>query len=282
MCWHQEEPFGGPSVFAQWEVMKLAKQQNVTVLLDGQGADESLAGYHYFFHTYLNELKRNHSSLYESELNAYRNRHNPNYCLEQPISSLKKQSIEDKLKDLIRPIYRTFRPIKQEAPSGHVSDFLNKEFTSQFESEEKLPEHTGGLKEQLYVNNCVIGLNNLLRFADRNSMAFSREVRLPFLSHQLVEFLFSLPSEFKIHDGWTKYVMRKAFEPILPNEITWRVDKIGYEPPQSRWMESNKVQALINDSILDLEQSGIINKNRGATGKIDQWNALVVANTLKT
>jgi asparagine synthase (glutamine-hydrolysing) len=280
VCWHQEEPFGGPSVFAQWEVMKLAKQENVTVLLDGQGADESLAGYHYFFHTYLNELKRNQSLLYESELNAYRSRHNPNYGLEQSISSAKQQSFEDKLKDLIRPIYRTFRPIKQEVPSGHVPDFLNKEFTSQFESEEKLPEHTGGLKEQLYVNNCVIGLNNLLRFADRNSMAFSREMRLPFLSHQVVEFLFSLPNEFKIQDGWTKYIMRKAFEPILPKEITWRVDKIGYEPPQSRWMENKEIKDLIESSIVDLENEGIINKKRKATEKSDEWNSLVVSETL--
>jgi asparagine synthase (glutamine-hydrolysing) len=280
VCWHQEEPFSGPSVFAQWEVMKLAKQKNVTVLLDGQGADESLAGYHYFFHTYLNELKRNQSSLYESELNAYRIRHNPNYGLDQPIPWSEEQSLKDKLKDLIRPIYRTFRPIKQEAPSGHVPDFLSKEFTSQFESVEKLPEHTGGLKEQLYVNNCVIGLNNLLRFADRNSMAFSREMRLPFLSHELVEFLFSLPNEYKIHDGWTKYVMRKAFDPILPNEITWRVDKIGYEPPQSRWMENKEIKDLIESSIVDLEKEGIVNKKRKATGKSDEWNSLVAAETL--
>ena len=280
VCWHQEEPFSGPSVFAQWEVMKLAKQQDVTVLLDGQGADESLAGYHYFFHTYLNELKRNNSPLYENELRAYRDRHNPNYGLEQLISSKKQISLESKLKDLIRPIYRTIRPLKPEIPSGYVSDFLNKEFTSQFESELKLPEHTGGLKDQLYVNNCVIGLNNLLRFADRNSMAFSREMRLPFLSHHLVEFLFSLPNEFKIHDGWTKFVMRKAFEPILPKEITWRVDKIGYEPPQSRWMENKEIKDLIACSIDDLEKEGIVNKKRKITGKSDEWNSLVVSETL--
>ncbi|MFM7666830.1 MAG: asparagine synthase-related protein, partial [Bacteroidota bacterium] len=117
---------------------------------------------------------------------------------------------------------------------------------------------------------------NLLRFADRNSMAFSREMRLPFLSHQLVEFLFSLPNEYKIHDGWTKYVMRKAFEPILPNEITWRVDKIGYEPPQSRWMENKEIIDLIQNSMVELEKEGIVNKKRKATGKSDEWNSLVV------
>jgi asparagine synthase (glutamine-hydrolysing) len=200
--------------------------------------------------------------------------------LEQSLSSNEQKSIEDKLKDLVRPIYRTFRPLKPEAKSGQVTNFLNKEFTSQFERDENLPEHTGGLKEQLYVNNCVIGLNNLLRFADRNSMAFSREMRLPFLSHNLVEFLFSLPNEYKIHDGWTKYVMRKAFEPILPKEITWRVDKIGYEPPQSRWMENKEIKDLIASSIDDLEKEGIVNKKRKITGKSDEWNATVVNETL--
>jgi asparagine synthase (glutamine-hydrolysing) len=278
VCWHQEEPFGGPSVFAQWEVMKLAKEHDVTVLLDGQGADESLAGYHYFFHTYLNELKRSGSKLYESELQAYRTRHNPTYGLQLDAGITQSKTIESRIKDLLRPIYRTMKPLKQNSTSGTSSDFLHPDFAMQFLSDEKLPDHQGGLKEQLYVNNCVIGLNNLLRFADRNSMAFSREMRLPFLSHHLVEFLFSLPNEFKIQDGWTKYVMRKAFEPILPKEITWRVDKIGYEPPQSRWMENQIVQNMVKDSISDLERSGIVNKKRSSIGKNDEWNALVVAN----
>ena len=70
-------------------------------------------------------------------------------------------------------------------------------------------------------------------------MAHSREVRLPFLSHELVEFVFSLPATFKIHLGWTKYILRKAMENILPQEIAWRVDKIGYEPPQKEWLASS-------------------------------------------
>jgi asparagine synthase (glutamine-hydrolysing) len=101
-------------------------------------------------------------------------------------------------------------------------------------------------------------MTQLLRYADRNSMAHSREVRLPFLSHELVEFLFSLPAEMKIHNGWTKYIQRKTFEPLLPQEITWRKDKIGYEPPQKKWMEKTEVKdqireirrTLVNDKIL--------------------------------
>ena len=72
----------------------------------------------------------------------------------------------------------------------------------------------------------------LLRYADRNSMAHSREVRLPFLQHDLVEFVFSLPSGMKIKDGFTKWILRRSMEQILPGNICWRKDKIGYEPPQ--------------------------------------------------
>jgi len=76
-------------------------------------------------------------------------------------------------------------------------------------------------------------------------MAHSREVRLPFLDHELVEFVFSLPSHFKIRKGWTKWLLRKTMENKLPAEITWRRDKTGFEPPQQQWMENDNIQNLI-------------------------------------
>jgi asparagine synthase (glutamine-hydrolysing) len=84
------------------------------------------------------------------------------------------------------------------------------------------------------------GLKALLRYGDRNSMAFSREVRLPFLSHELSEFIFSLPIHYIMGKGWTKYVLRKAVEDVVPKEIAWRKDKIGYEPPQENWQRRLK------------------------------------------
>ncbi len=79
-------------------------------------------------------------------------------------------------------------------------------------------------------------------------MANGREVRLPFLSHELVEFIFSLPAKFKIRKGWTKWLLRKSMEEGLPAEITWRRDKVGFEPPQLQWMQHNKVQEMIQDA----------------------------------
>jgi asparagine synthase (glutamine-hydrolysing) len=74
------------------------------------------------------------------------------------------------------------------------------------------------------------------------------EVRLPFLDHELVEFIFSLPANFKIRNGWTKWLLRKNMEKSLPAEITWRRDKTGFEPPQEQWLKNEPIQNLITDA----------------------------------
>src|SRR6185503_11721071 len=93
------------------------------------------------------------------------------------------------------------------------------------------------LNDVLYFNACQGGLQELLRYADRNSMAHGCEVRLPFLNHELVEVIFSLPSTLKIRDGYSKWILRKSMEKMLPGEITWRKDKVGFEPPQEKWID---------------------------------------------
>jgi asparagine synthase (glutamine-hydrolysing) len=285
LCYHQEEPFGGGSIFAQWKVMELAKDNKVTVLLDGQGADEIMAGYHYYFPTYLNTLFKTGSPLYEKELASYRAMHNPEFkgfgkagvpAAEQKISRIKKAA-----KNIIRPLYRKIIPVEDGRLVLKESDFLSKDFVSQFKNSDFISSRFGGnLKEQLYLNTRVHGLHDLLRFADRNSMAHSREVRLPFLSHHLVEFLFTLPDRYKIHEGWTKYILRKSFEPILPTEIAWRVDKIGYEPPQKKWMENPKIKEIVKDSLTLLEKEGIVNASRKQNTPDSDWGAITVANTI--
>jgi asparagine synthase (glutamine-hydrolysing) len=90
-----------------------------------------------------------------------------------------------------------------------------------------------------------MGLEELLRFADRNSMAHGREVRLPFLNHQLVEFIFSLPAQLKMHQGWTKFLLRHSMNHKLPDAITWRKEKVGFETPQKEWMKTPAMQEYI-------------------------------------
>ena len=120
---------------------------------------------------------------------------------------------------------------------------------------------TFDLSGALYFDSFVIGLEELLRMADRNSMAHGVEVRLPFLNHQLVEFLFSLPSDMKIHNGWTKWLLRETVKDRLPEEITWRKDKIGFQPPQKKWMEHRDVKEAIAEGKKILADQGILKRN---------------------
>jgi asparagine synthase (glutamine-hydrolysing) len=82
-------------------------------------------------------------------------------------------------------------------------------------------------------------LASLLRYEDRNSMAFAIESRVPFLDYRLVEFLYSLPHEQKIRSGKTKWIMREALAGILPQKIRNRHDKIGFATPEKDWIRQN-------------------------------------------
>ncbi len=206
-AYHQEEPFGSSSILAQWKVMELAKEHNITVLLDGQGADEFLAGYMPEYKTYLTQLFFENRRLYEKQYKMYQNHFKETYPLDQ---------------------YKNTETLRMKA--GRIKRrILNQ------------PIEYSALKDRLKFMLTSSGLKELLRYADRNSMAHSREVRLPFLSHKLVEFAFSLPDEFLLQDGWTKYIHRKAFEDVLPKNICWRIDKVGYEPPQQKWLDNQLV-----------------------------------------
>lgn len=213
VIYHQEEPFASTSVLAQWKVMKLAKENNVTVLLDGQGADEYLAGYFPEQKIYLTQLFFENKKKYKSQLKSFNliNR-NSNYNADYLNSETFKMRLGRLKKTLLQ------QPI----------DYMN---------------FKDSLKNRLNSK----GFHDLLRYADRNSMAFSREIRLPFLSHKLVEFVMTLPDDFLINDGWSKYIHRKSFDKLIPNEICWRKSKIGFEPPQKRWLNDKKVIEIFNN-----------------------------------
>jgi asparagine synthase (glutamine-hydrolysing) len=131
----------------------------------------------------------------------------------------------------------------------------------------------GSLNATLKHSTEGYGLEKLLRFADRNSMAFSREVRLPFLSHELVEFLFTLPASYKVSGGWTKRILRRAMEPILPIEIARRVDKLGFDPPQRQWLDEPEAGEMIRSCKSRLVSEQVINPGVETHG----WQCLMAA-----
>jgi asparagine synthase (glutamine-hydrolysing) len=244
MCFHQDEPFGSASIYAQYEVMRLAKDAGVTVLLDGQGADEMLGGYSYYRDSLNVKLFDN--------LNVV----NPLSSSSVSTMQLLKSSVKRNIPAVLN-LYRKFKRINSGTilNSPYQKDFMNS--VSALKS--AYPVHTslyGHLRHDLLDGN----LEDLLRYADRNSMAHSREVRLPFLSSELVEFVMALPDIYKINGEWTKWVQRLAFEKIMPQEITWRKDKVGYEPPQKTWMEDANIKERIMSSKKTLFDNGIITK----------------------
>ncbi|MBC6367462.1 asparagine synthase (glutamine-hydrolyzing) [Algoriphagus sp. AK58] len=281
---HQEEPFGSASILVQYQVYELAKKKGVTVLLDGQGADEILAGYHPFFTTYFNEIKKRSGDLFNKEFAAYTQLHEGNSINAKIPKPGFIQAIATYFPGLVNRVGRKMLNLKLQNTS-----LMSEDFFSSFRGKPHnyFNVNPGNLNSHLYFSTFEVGLPTLLRYADRNSMAHSREVRLPFLSHELVEFIFQLPAELKIKEGWTKYIMRLAFEDLLPQEITWRKDKIGFEPPQKSWMENPKTKEKIRSAREILSKEGILKKgaenlpiqSQDANRKGDgSWNHLMVAN----
>lgn len=247
ICYHQEEPFGSASIYAQYKVYELAASHSVKVLLDGQGADETLAGYHKYYKWYWQELFRNRKLSKSGELKAARE-----LGITEPFTYQNKiAAYFPGFASVVMERHYLLKAIRHED--------LTREFV-QLQSKEAYytpPEHFD-LNGVLYFNTCTHGLEELLRYADRNSMAHGREVRLPFLSHELVEFIFSLPADFKIRKGWTKWLLRETVKNKLPGSVTWRKDKVGFEPPQQQWMAGNDMKEAIQEAKRKLVNAGVL------------------------
>ena len=247
--YHQEEPFGSTSIIAQWEVMKLAKNKKVTVLLDGQGADETIAGYYKYFLPYLHETFKKDKIIFKDELYHLEN----NLLLNNYLP--KTFYLDNYFPKSVRTISNKIRSyrIKKFAPD------LNKDFINSFRRIPSPFYNFLNLNDSLYFDTLKYGLGKLLRYSDRNAMAFSREVRLPYLSHELVEFVFSLPIQYKMNKGWSKKILRDSMSRSLPKEITWRTDKKGFQAPEN-WLRNKKIKNLINESYQNLIREKIIDK----------------------
>ena len=250
ITWHQDEPYGSTSIFAQWCVFKEAKRAGVKVMLDGQGADEQLAGYHGSFLYYVNDLIRRGQWA----------------ALAATVLERKKfhgSGITQQLRTLAIPMVS--RAIRALTPGvvtrvGH-NGWLNSE------AFEPLRDEPGGFDTALRqlglgpVENigdlCVAmtqasNLTMLLHWEDRNSMAHGIEARVPFIDHELVEFSIALGNRHKIVHGDTKRVLRRAMHGILPEKIENRRDKLGFATPEQDWFRGplrGRVEAGVEDTL---------------------------------
>ena len=224
------EPVSDTGVYAQYKVMELASGKAV-VTLDGQGADEMMAGYHYFFGSYFRELLRSHRfSRLISEMIFYMTRHRSIFGISSFVFFM------------LSPSLRTNIKYKEKK-------YINKEFAAVYGKDYSLAEdlYSANTLQDALLNHFEFKLEHLLKWADRNSMRFSIEARMPFLDHRLVERTLAMPGDAFIKDGMTKHILREAMEGTLPEKIRLRKDKIGFGTPNEEWFRSEKFKPFILD-----------------------------------
>jgi asparagine synthase (glutamine-hydrolysing) len=237
LVWYQDEPFDSTSIYAQWNVMRLAKERGVTVLLDGQGGDELLGGYlPSFYYLFVQKLKRGDLGGFIKEVRGFRSKYrNASNPLVEGIST----SI---VSNWIKPLLGKVRERKFE----WVGKGFQKQFYRKFQRPSKFETD---FDNYLYHIFRSLTLPRLLHSEDRNSMAFSLETRLPFLDFRLVEYIFNLPLEQKMREGVTKVVLRNGMRGILPEEVRNRCDKMGFVTPEDIWLRTilkNRIYETIN------------------------------------
>ena len=260
---HQEEPFQTGSIYAQYCVYQEAKRQGVTVMLDGQGADEFLCGYAKDFQFYFKELINNKPE--RLRINSLINtNHSINTTLNFKDFLLLRSPKTHKF------VSSAAKKISNKRPVG-----INPDFNAEFKNKNSPFKHFKDLKSALKHEMNNQGLEKLLRFADKNSMAHSVEVRLPFLYHELVEFVFSLPSSYLLHNGWSKSILRFSMSDILPHEITFRKDKTGFQAPQDSWMQNKFFKEIFKVAEQSLIQNKFITSNYTS-----KWKTLIAYKTL--
>ncbi len=242
--WFNDEPVGGFSTVAHYMLMEKAKELGVTVILSGQGGDEILCGYRKYQAFYLHSLAR-----------------------------------ERRFAQLIHSLWTMVRP-----PSGFLSDFKLSEakrylpavlsprgvniLGPTFRDEAWMMEVglgrdgiVGRQKQDLYLYSVPV----LTHYEDRMSMAFSREIRLPFLDYRLVSLLLPLKPEWKLRNGWTKWIFRMAMQTLLPKEIAWRMDKKGFTTPIGEWLRtewSHSLKDLLEGNDMLIAKWGLVDKTQ--------------------
>ena len=220
--WMNELPVDSASQYAQWSVFRLAREYGVTVLLDGQGSDEILAGYEQYFANYIVSRKRE-GGIDQSEVAAIKARYPMALSMQE---GQWKSALPLPFKKLVAAL------------TGRGSDLrlgMNPDMASRVAGAGSAGEID--LFEALRRDAGHGFLSTLLRYGDRNSMAHSREVRLPFCDHRIVEFVMTLPVEMLMGDAETKHLLRLATRGVLPEEIRTRWRKQGFLPPISEWLK---------------------------------------------
>ena len=262
IIWIQDEPFGSTSIFAQWNVFSTASKHGLKVMLDGQGADEQLAGYHSFFAVYFTSLMKSGRYLkLLQEMQAVKSIHGYDmlFALKGILSKIMPEAFCN--------IYRTYRTKNEVSPRWINMEKLRARPANPFVSAGAKTDSIRNLSvSQMTASN----LQKLLHWEDRDSMAHSVESRLPFLDYRLVEYVLGLPDEYKISQGLTKRILRESMKGVLPEKVRCRMDKMGFVTPEEHWMRSN------SDIFLqELKKSIVLSKGILTDSCVDRFKEII-------
>jgi asparagine synthase (glutamine-hydrolysing) len=231
--WHHDEPLLAASVFGGWCAYKLARKSGATVALDGQGSDELLGGYYTGPHiTMLEEL------LVSGRIGEFFSQLNENSALfrtrKSVLLSRLARNIGKRIARDVLPAYfhpAVFRNAEGWLDTNFVKENITRSPLLSRDFDNGTRKFRSWVKQESYELTRFTNLPGILRQVDRNSMAFSVEARVPFLDHRLVEYLFELPPNMILRNGYTKYAYREAMKGVIPDEIRLRTDKRGFVMP---------------------------------------------------
>lgn len=248
----QEEPFGGPSVFMQYFVMKKARESGCIVMLDGQGGDETLFGYEGYFSFYFASLL--------SKFRLFK------YLREIKNLTTFKVSKKRILRDSLIVLFRNELSFLEKFIKNKKTFIKIKNDRKRLNDIFEFKDFKNFQKREVMLRN----LPHLLRYEDKNSMRNSVETRLPFVDYRFVLSAISINDSLKFQKGFLKYILRKIIEPILPENIVWRTNKFGFEAPTDMWIDSHK-----NEMITTIKNSEILNQTIELNHKIYDNKALL-------
>ena len=209
----QDEPFGSTSIYMQYFVMQKARELGIKVMFDGQGADEVFLGYETYLPYIYKDLQHKISENdFFKDLKSFK--YSKKLILREMQDIVVFETVVNRIleRSNIKPQYLNLESLQAIFKFSNMFSFNIRE---------------------LMQNN----LQALLRFEDRDSMAFGVEARLPYLDSRIVDFVLNISTEIKFQEGYLKYLLRVACEDLLPRDIIWRYNKLGFESPQAYWFD---------------------------------------------
>ena len=238
----QDEPVHSMTAVVGYQLMRLTAQNGIRVVLNGQGADESIGGYgNYFRHYWYSLVRQGKFSQTAREIGAYAAIHAPGTA-----SALMRRHAIFCARAMAGRIglYKRLAQLRHRLALSRDS-WVAPDLRSAFRAEAL--RHDGADLESVLLDSVTRSpLPLYLRVEDRNSMAHSVEARVPFLDHRLVELVFSLGPQWKLNGPWNKFVLREAMKGRIPESVRSRSDKMGFPTRMSDWFKGVLFEPLMD------------------------------------